>query len=320
MADGQRIKPIKYVIMHHSVGPEFVNDEPQTVADWYNSVGRNRGYAGIAHSYHYDPRTKQETFAQAHYALHRYTKDGNKYGWRLVLLIDDPDNNVAWGAGNWPVNQTAINIETCGDYRNQEIDDKALLLIADTFKYLDKDGGLNIKGHKEVSQTGTACPSRIQEKMGKLIDMFNNRAKYEYLLTPVAPVDPKDQKIKDLEARVSQQDKEMLALHDMIKDRNTKITEYETKLNDTQQLYDKVYMDICLVTALVNESAYGKPPIGVMPTLLYDIKLDWAGDGETIGQHYRYEGAVAKIKDSTLTNASFVQLAYGILNKFITKK
>lgn len=187
MADGKRIKPIKYLVIHHSTGPEFVNEDQQKIADWYSTVGRGRGYKGVAHSNHIDPRTKIETFAQAHYALHQFTKDGNKYGWRLVQMIDDVDNNVSWGAGNWPVNQQAINVETCGNYSNKQIDDKALLLLADTFSKYDKalKGGLNVKGHKQVSSSATACPGKIMDKLPKLIDMFNNRSKYDSLLNAV---------------------------------------------------------------------------------------------------------------------------------------
>ncbi len=191
MADGKRIQPIKYLIIHHSVGPEFTNEKQQIVADWFSNVGRNRGYKGIAHSNHVDPRTNNETFAQAHYALQKHTTDPkNKYGWRLILMIKDPDNNVAWGAGNWPVNQQAINVEICGNYSTKKIDEKALLLLADFFKYLDKNGALQIKGHREVSTTGTSCPGKIVEQLPKLKDMFNHRSNYDYLLVNTPPTPP----------------------------------------------------------------------------------------------------------------------------------
>jgi len=208
--DGNRVNPINYLIIHHSAGPAFSEGSDREVADWYSSVGKGRGYKNYAHSYHYDPRTGKETFAQAHYALHRYSGDKNKYGWRLVLLIRDPELNVSWGAGNWPVNQHGINIEICGDYSYKTIDPKALLLITDSFIYLDKrlGGNLLIRGHKEVSQTGTACPGKIQTQMPILKDMFNNRSKYENLLVPpvvvpppppVPPVKTDAEKLKELQ-------------------------------------------------------------------------------------------------------------------------
>lgn len=190
MADGQR-KPVKRIVLHHSVGPEFVDSGDQTVADWFNTIGRGRGYKGVAHSYHIDPRTKKETFAQAHYALHKYTKDGNKYGWRMVLMIDDPMNNVAWHAGNWPVNQESIGIEVCGNFLDKELPLTACMLIADTFRPLDQKlkGALQVNLHKQFM--ATACPARIAERRDTIVDMINNPAKWnDKLFAPTMPTTP----------------------------------------------------------------------------------------------------------------------------------
>ena len=178
-SDGARVYPVDYLLMHHSVGPVFENAEEQVVADWYDAIGRNRGYAGLAHSNHYDPRTGKETFAQAHYALHPYTLDGNKYGWKLTLMIADPFDNVAWHAGNWGVNQRSIGIETCGIYLDHGLPQEALMLVADTLRAHDRqlvaDGyldGLCVFGHRTFY--ATQCPGLIFDQVPTIIDMINN--------------------------------------------------------------------------------------------------------------------------------------------------
>ncbi len=195
-SDGDRVYPVDYLVMHHSVGPVFENAEEQVVADWYDAIGRNRGYAGLAHSKHVDPRTGQETFAQAHYALHPYTKDGNKYGWKLTLMIADPFDNVAWHAGNWGVNQRAIGIETCGIYLDRGLPEGALMLVADTFRHHDNkliaegySDGLNVFGHRTFS--ATQCPGLIFDQVPTIIDMINNPGIWNERLWPSPkPVTP----------------------------------------------------------------------------------------------------------------------------------
>lgn len=182
MADGHRKYPVKWVIMHHSMGPEFSNSSDMNVQDRFDRDGKQRGYKGVKHSYHYHPQRDKETFSQAHYALRKYTKDKNKYGWRLTPLIKDVWHNVCWHAGNWPVNQQSIGIETCGDYTNRHLPEKALMLVADTFRSHDKKigGKLDFRGHKEVSIRPTSCPGKIMtsDQRKKLIDMVKNPAKW----------------------------------------------------------------------------------------------------------------------------------------------
>lgn len=184
MADGHRRYPVDLVVMHHSVGSEFVNASDLTVQDWFDVVGKGRGYKNVAHSKHRHPRRNKETFSQAHYGLHKYTLNRNKYGWRLTLLMKDVFNNVAWHAGNWDINQRSLGIETCGNYVGKRLPDKALMLVADTFRAHDKSIGgiLDIKYHRYYS--ATACPGLIASQVNTIIDMINNPAKWNAKLWP----------------------------------------------------------------------------------------------------------------------------------------
>jgi len=177
------------IVMHHAVSDDMVNWSDYRVQKWFSDVGRNRGYAGVAHSYHCDPSGSWESFAQAQYCLHRYTNDGNKYGWRLTQLIKDPFQNACWHASNWTINKSSIGIETAGNFVSKRLDEKALMLIADTFRYWDKNlnGGLQIYGHRQFA--ATACPGLIFEQIPALIDMFNNPDKWNKKLFP-APSPP----------------------------------------------------------------------------------------------------------------------------------
>lgn len=189
--DGNRTYPVDLVVMHHAVSDFMVNWSDLQVQDWFSNVGKARGYnnGGINPNHEHPGRPGQLTYSQAHYCLHEYTADGNKYGWRLTLLIKRPMDNVAWHAGNWPVNQRSIGIETAGNYLNKQLPDKALMLIADTFRAHDAaiGGKLDIGFHKQFY--ATQCPGRIAENYDKMIDMFNNPKKWNDTLWP-APVTP----------------------------------------------------------------------------------------------------------------------------------
>lgn len=176
MADQNRKYPVNYLIMHHAVSNDMINWDDYKVQKWFSDVGKNRAYKGISNSKHYFPNSKVMSYSQAHFCLHKYTKDGNKYGWRLTQLIDDVWNNVTWHAGNWPINQKSIGIETAGNYSNQYLDEKALMLVADFWRTQDKKlkGKTYIRGHSEVSKTGTACPGLILKQIPTLINMINN--------------------------------------------------------------------------------------------------------------------------------------------------
>lgn len=195
MNDGNRVYPVNKLIMHHAVSDDMVNWDDLAVQDWFSNIGKDRGYQGGAvYPYHEHPgRPGQVTYSMAHYCLHRYTKDGNKYGWRLTELIKDPFQQVAWHCGNWPANQTSIGIETAGNFSTQDLDDKALMLVADALgRGWDQElveagypSGVNVYGHKDWF--ATACPGKIYDELDKLIDMINNPSKWENILWPPAP-------------------------------------------------------------------------------------------------------------------------------------
>lgn len=194
MADGNRIYPVNKLIMHHAVTPHYKNYSDRQIRDLFDNFGKAI-YSGAGQTpyNHIHPDTGALTHTQAHAALHEYTADGNKYGYRLVWLLKDPWNCVVWGAGNWPVNQQCINVEVCIDARNEVLPEKALMLVADTFRVQDKKlgGGLNVFGHQQVSQIATQCPARIQGQMKTLIDMINNQSKWNKKLFPAPKPAPK---------------------------------------------------------------------------------------------------------------------------------
>lgn len=188
MNDGQRIYPVDILVVHHSMGPEFANASDLTVQDWFSSVGRGRGYAGVDHSYHEHPsRPGVETFSQAQFA--GIADSSNKYNYRIVTLIKRPWDNVAWHAGNWGVNQQSVGLENCGDYTGKLLTEKQLMCIADWYrpKDIELKGTTAVFGHKEIQGASTACPSRIMEQRDKLVDMINNPAKWNLKLWPPAP-------------------------------------------------------------------------------------------------------------------------------------
>lgn len=192
--DGNRIYPIVYGIIHHAVTPKYTNYTDRQIRDIFDNFGKkiysDNGQKPVGHIH---PDTGKLTHTQAHYALHPYTSDKNKYGYRMVKLLNDPNDNVVWGAGNWPVNQQAINIECCMDARNEVLPEKALMLIADTLRPLDKKAGgkLNVLGHSQVSQLGTQCPARLLGQMKTIIDMINNPDKWNKKLFPAPKPAPK---------------------------------------------------------------------------------------------------------------------------------
>ncbi len=188
-SDGQRTFPVDYLVMHHSAGPDFANATDQEVSDWFSIVGKSRGYASLAHSGHFDPDTGAETFSMAHWALRPYTRDNNKYGWRLTLLMADPEQNVAWHCGLWAVNQRSFGIETCGIYLADFLPDQALMLVADSFREHDRQlvakgyaSGLQVFGHQTFFLT--ECPGQILHQLPKLIDMINNPEAWNARLWP----------------------------------------------------------------------------------------------------------------------------------------
>jgi len=190
MNDGQRRYPVDYFFLHHSTGPDFVNAEDIQVQDWYSDTGKARAYSGgaINPMHEHPSRPGQLTYAQAHFTLREYSKDGNKYGWRLTDLIARPWQNVAWAVGNWDYNVMSSSVEICGNYLNKNLPDKALMCLADFLRDIDNElgGALKVWLHKEVY--ATACPARISDQRNTLIDMINNPDKWNNILWPPQPV------------------------------------------------------------------------------------------------------------------------------------
>ncbi len=187
--DSDRLYPVNYFFLHHSTGSDFVNADDITVQDWYSDTGKARAYSNGA----IDPRHEHPSrpgvlsYAQAQFTLREYTKDGNKYGWRLSDLIQRPWQNVTWSVGNWDYNRQSCSVEICGNYLGKVLPEKALMLLADFLRPIDQElgGSLQVWLHKEVY--ATACPARIAEQREKIVDMINNPAKWNALLWPVAP-------------------------------------------------------------------------------------------------------------------------------------
>lgn len=193
MNDGQRVYPVEYFFLHHSTGPDFVNASDLEVQNWYSDTGKARGYSnGTVNSNHEHPsKAGQQTYAQAQFTLRKYTKDGNKYGYRITDLIKRPWQNVAWAVGDWFYNQRSSSLEICGNFLNQILPEKALMCIADFLRPIDKELGgiLKVWLHQEVF--ATACPARIKEQRMTIVDMINNPDKWNKKLWPPTPVVPK---------------------------------------------------------------------------------------------------------------------------------
>lgn len=184
-SDGHRKYPVNTLVLHHAVSDFMVGWSDLKVRDWFDRVGKSRGYTGVARSYHRHPNRNKETFAQAHYGAHIYTANKNKYGYRLTTLMKDVWNNVAWHSGNWAINQRSLGAENAGNYVNKKLTNKQLMLYADTLRDHDRKvlkGNLKILCHKQI--TATACPGKICSQVPTLIDMFNNPAKWNAKLWP----------------------------------------------------------------------------------------------------------------------------------------
>lgn len=207
MADGHRVYPVDILVLHHAVSDPMDNWDDIQVQDWFSNIGKSRGYNnGAINPQHYHPsRAGQLTYSMAHFCLHPYTKDGNKYGWRLTQLIDDVWNNVAWHAGNWAINQRSIGIEVAGNWLGKDLPEKASMLIADTFRQhdLNINGKFQVTGHQQWS--ATQCPGGIMNNRPQIIDMINNPQKYSGLFgveIDQAKMDEANKKIQNLEGQV----------------------------------------------------------------------------------------------------------------------
>lgn len=183
---------VNKLVLHHAVTPLWEDKSKAWLAQWFSDNGYARAYGSNPANWSglINPYTGARSYSQAHYAGQRVTAATpdataaeRAAGYRLVPLIKDPFNWVAWHAGNWPVNQSSIGIENLGDYRNYALRDGDMRVIADFWRPQDRKlgGATMVYGHKEVSQTGTECPARIMEARNQIINYINTDP------TPPAP-------------------------------------------------------------------------------------------------------------------------------------
>lgn len=184
--------PVDTFVLHHAVTQHFKNYSDAQIREIFSNFGRAiyNSY-GITPYSHINPSTGGITYTQAHMALHEYDADGNKYGWRIVDLIEDMEKKLLWHAANGDINARSLGLETCIDARYEVLPEKALMLIADRLRPLDQrlGGGLKLFGHSQVSQTGTQCPAQLLGQLPTIIDMINNPDKWNAKLWP-APAKP----------------------------------------------------------------------------------------------------------------------------------
>lgn len=188
--DAGRRSPWDAFVLHHAVTPTYANESDAKIRERFDNFGKAIYKAnGVTPTTHINPSTGKITHTQAHLALHPYTKDGNKYGYRIVELLKDAQKKITWHAGNWDMNTRSIGMEVCIDARNAKLPEKALMLIADWLRPQDKKlgGKLSVYGHGQVSQLGTACPAKLLAQLPTLIDMINNPAKWNKKLWPSKP-------------------------------------------------------------------------------------------------------------------------------------
>ncbi len=196
MIDGDRVYPVEYFFIHHSTGPDFVNASDEEVRQWYSDTGYGRGYNyGALNPRHTNPSDGSLSYAMAQFTMREYTLDGNRYGYRITDLIDEPWANVTWSVGNWFYNQRSCSVEVCGNFLGKVLPDKALMCLADFLRPVDEELGgiLKLWLHQEVFST--ACPARIAEQRDKVVDMINDPDKWNNALfgapeQPQAPANP----------------------------------------------------------------------------------------------------------------------------------
>lgn len=179
MSDGNRIYPVYQYVIHHtgSTGTDFVGWTDQDIQDWFDRVGKERGYAGVPRSYHLHPSRDKETFAQYQLALiPNGNADAADTDWRVIPLMRDGWENVAWGAGNWAVNQVAMNICIAGDRTGRPLNKKALYRLAEFWQPQDKQlsGNTIINPHAWVSQSSTSCPAAVIPQVETVIEYVND--------------------------------------------------------------------------------------------------------------------------------------------------
>jgi hypothetical protein len=198
----RNIIPYRLVIHHSGSHSNYHLDNirDNDVQNAFNVYGTaNYKKWKISKSFHTFPNSNKETFAQAHFALHRFDRNNNT--WSLVPLTQCPLSDICWHAGNVDINRVSFGIEICGNwegYRDditsryintrRRIEDAALAEISKVFKpyhqwLLDQPPffdngyipqgftkGLIITGHK--NHAATDCPGAIYDQLDELRDMI----------------------------------------------------------------------------------------------------------------------------------------------------
>lgn len=191
MQDGQRVYPVDIFVLHHSMGPDFVDTDDLTIQDWFSDTGKARAYQnGAINPFHEHPsRHGQLSYAQAQFS--GSADSSNKYNYKLTDLMVNPWGNVAWHAGDWGINTHSCGLENCGDFQNKVLEERQLMCIADFLRGIDQEliaggypQGITVMLHSEIY--ATACPGRIREQRDTLVDMINNPDVWNAKLFPVA--------------------------------------------------------------------------------------------------------------------------------------
>jgi murein DD-endopeptidase MepM/ murein hydrolase activator NlpD len=162
----------------------------------------------------------------------------------------------------------------------------------------------HVQFNRGRSIRGTMQPETLNPQ-----PFFDRMQLYSDMIAPppvVVPVDPKDAKIKELTDANYQLTKDKETLSDMVVDREKKITALESSVNTEQQLKDKYLSDIAEISKLLETQ--------------YDPAIEWKGSAEIIGQHYKFDGAIATMKANALKEATTVELIALIINKLIPRK
>lgn len=182
MADVNR-KTVDYLVLHHAVTPTWEDKSKEFLVNWFSDNGFARAYGSNASNWSGLKKPNgQRSYSQAHFAGQRVTSatpdataDEKKKGYRLVQLVQDPWGQITWHAGNWDINTRSICIENLGDYRSLSLRENDCKVIADFWRAQDRKlkGATAIVGHKEVSDSATACPANIMNSRNRIVTLVN---------------------------------------------------------------------------------------------------------------------------------------------------
>lgn len=196
------ITPNRLVIHHSGSHSPYTLDNVSDgdVQKAFNTYGQaNYNMWKIPKSFHKFPNEDKETFAQAHFALHRTDIKNNV--WKLVPLTRFTLSDICWHAGDEDINRVSFGIEICGNWEGytdditgklintrRHIEDAALLEIMSVFKpyhewlleqppfmnqgYIPQGftKGLIITGHRDHFKT--ACPGAIYDQLDELREII----------------------------------------------------------------------------------------------------------------------------------------------------